>query len=187
MIVTKKRTLIASIVLIIALLLVGGTMAYFNADDTAHNVIATKELDIDLIEWADMDKTVPFPEEGITGALPGDSIIKIPEVRNTNLSDAWIRVAVKKSITLSGAGIPDTSLIKLNINTEYWEEQDGYYYYKGKLEAGETTEPLFTTVTLDKSMDDMYRDCTISIDIIAQGVQTANNGTSALAAEGWPV
>ena len=83
-------------------------------------------------------------------------------------------------------GKVDLSLVKLNINTEKWTEADGYYYYNEVLKPGETTAPLFTTVTFDGTMDNLYQNCTTTISVAAQATQSANNGTSALTATGWP-
>ena len=93
------------------------------------------------------------------------------------------------ALTQSLAGLEgkvDLSLVKLNINTEKWTEADGYYYYNEVLKPGETTAPLFTTVTFDGTMDNLYQNCTTTISVAAQATQSANNGTSALTATGWP-
>lgn len=183
----KKRSVIA-VTLMLAMFLIGGTLSYFTADDIAHNVIAAGDFDIDLLEWADLDETIPFPDDGIEGAMPGDKIIKVVKVENTADSDAWIRVKVEKEIILPDgvAGNPDTDLIVLDIDTEHWTYQDGWYYYNDILAPGEETEPLFTTVNISENMGNMYKNSTINIDVTAQGVQVANNGTSALTATGWP-
>ena len=77
------------------------TLAFFTAEDTAHNVITSGGVDIDLLEWADEEKTVPFPQEGAAGVTPGSEVTKIVEVKNTGASDAYIRVKVEKEIVRS--------------------------------------------------------------------------------------
>lgn len=47
-------------------------------------------------------------------------------------------------------------------------------------------KPVFTTVTFDGTMDNLYQNCTTTISVAAQATQSANNGTSALTATGWP-
>ena len=79
-----KRRLFAGAVIVMCLSLLGfGTLAYFTAEDTAHNVITSGDIDIELQEWADEEKTIPFPEEGISGVMPGTETTKIVEVKNT--------------------------------------------------------------------------------------------------------
>ena len=51
-------------------------------------------------EWADADKTQPF--EDLTGIMPGTTVTKIAEVRNTGEADAWIRVRLTGDIRLTG-------------------------------------------------------------------------------------
>lgn len=83
-------------------------------------------------------------------------------------------------------GETDLSLVALDINTEYWTERDGFYYYNTALEPGKTTEPLFTEVAFDESMSNLYQDSRAVITVNAYATQTANNGTSAADAKGWP-
>jgi len=183
----KRIALIASIVLVLAIA-VSGTLAYFTSEEKAENIITTGSIDISVDEWADEDKTEAFPEEGVENAMPGDAVTKIVEVTNDGTGDAWIRVSVEKVIELAEGteGEPDLDLIILDVDTENWTLQDGYYYYNEALAAGETAPALFTTVTLDTTMGNMYQNCTININVQAQAVQAANNGETALEAEGWP-
>ena len=59
-----KRRLFAGAVIVMCLSLLGfGTLAYFTAEDTAHNVITSGDINIELQEWADEEKTTPFPED----------------------------------------------------------------------------------------------------------------------------
>ena len=186
---TKKKIIL--VVLVLALVIaasVGSTIAYFTAQDKAHNVISAGIVKIEVHEWADKEKTKEFPEDGVDGVMPGNEVVKIVEVENTGSGDAWVRVKADKSIQLAeGAeGEPDTSLVVLDIDKENWTEKDGWYYYNSPLKAGESTVPLFTSVTFDLSMGNAYQNSTVAVDISAQAVQTANNGSSASEAAGWP-
>lgn len=183
----KKKLLIGAFLCICLSIVAGGTLAYFTTEDTAHNVITTGGIDIALQEWADEQKVTPFPEDGIDGVMPGTSVTKIVEVKNTGSNDAYIRVKVDKNITLAGEGEPDSDLLELSLNTTDWTVgEDGYYYYNKALAPGEETEPLFTKVTFDGSMNDMYQNSSASVDVTAYAVQVANNGDTALQANGWP-
>ena len=162
-----------------------GTAAFFSAETTAHNVITTGGVEIELREWADEARETPF--EDVTGVLPGAEITKIAEIENTGASEAWVRVGVTKSIRLAGGGKADLSLVSLDINTADWTlGEDGFYYYNTALKPGEVTAPLFTAVTFADEMGNEYQNATAAVDVAAQAVQTANNGASALDAAGWP-
>ena len=180
----KRKLLILSVLAICIATLAAGTLAYFTSEGKAHNVITTGGVEIAVQEWADEDKTKPF--ENLTGVMPNTTVTKIAEIKNTGASDAWVRVKVEKNIKLQGEGTPDTGLVELTLNTTDWTEKDGYYYYKEALKPGEVTTPIFTTVTFDANMGNEYQNATASVDVFAQAVQTANNGASAMPANGWP-
>ena len=168
----KRKLLIFSVLAICVALLAAGIIAFFNAEGKAHNVITT-------------GGETPF--EDLDGILPGMKVTKLAEIKNTGTAEAWIRVLVTKGIELAGDGEPDLSLLQLDLNTTDWTlGEDGYLYYNKPLPAGATTAPIFTTVDFSSSMGNAYQNATATVDVAAQGVQTANNGKTALAASGWP-
>ena len=182
----KRKLLIAILVVLVLGVSVAGTLAYFTQQETAHNVITTGSIQIELIEKAIKDgKEVDFKD--VDGIVPGDEASKIVKVKNTGNNDAFIRLSVKKGIELAQSGTPDLNLITIDFNTDDWTDgRDGYWYYNKVLKPGETTKPLFTTVKFDPQMDDQYQNCKVMVDVAAQAVQTANNGDSARTAAGWP-
>ena len=185
-----KRRLFAGALLLICLSLVAyGTLAYFTAEETVHNVITSGGVAIDLLEWADEGKTVPFPESGVSGAMPGQRVVKIVEVKNTGDAAAWVRVRVEKKLSLAEGvqGDADPALLQLDFDSASWTRgDDGFYYYNAQLNAGETTAPLFAAVTFDPQMDNRYQNSTAEVGVTAYAVQTANNGDTAQNAKGWP-
>lgn len=185
-----KRKLLAVAVTVICLSMMAyGTLAYFTAEDTAHNVITSGEIDIELQEWADAEKTTPFPEDGVSGVMPGTEVTKIVEVKNTGANDAYIRVKVEKEFVLSEGveGETDSGLMKIDFDETYWTlGEDGYYYYKTALEPGAVTEPLFASVSFDTTMGNIYQNSTAKVDVTAYAVRVANNGDSVMDAKGWP-
>ena len=96
----KRKLLLLSVLAICVATLAAGTLAYFSADGTARNVITTGNVSIAVEEWADADKTQPF--EDLTGIMPGTTVTKSAEVRNTGEADAWIRVRLTSDIRLTG-------------------------------------------------------------------------------------
>ena len=180
----KRKLLILSVLVICVATLAAGTLAYFTSEGTAHNVITTGGVDITLQEWADEGKTKLF--EDLTGIMPGMSVTKIAEIKNTGASEAWVRVKVEKNIRLAGEGEVNPDLVELALDTANWTEKDGYYYYNKALKPGEVTAPVFSAVTFNASMGNEYQNATATVDVYAQAVQTANNGETALNAQGWP-
>lgn len=180
----KKKIMILSLIVVCLSLCIGGTLAYYTATETARNVITSGSIDIELIE-TDAEGN---PFEDVSGVMPGMAVDKIVTVKNVAANECWVRVRVEKNIELAQGktGTPDLSLLKIDFNTADWTEKDGYYYYNSKLDPAETTIPLFTTVTFDEAMDNLYAGCTADVTVKAQAVQAANNGASVLEVNGWP-
>ena len=201
-----KKKLLALSVLMICLSLVSlGTLAYFNAEDTAHNVISSGSVNIELVEKTKGDdgKLADFPEKGIEGVMPGTSVSKIVTVKNTGESAAYIRVWVDSAISEPGDPITnpliknlpltitvdgeEVDVLTMDYNTEDWTKgEDGYWYYNKALKVGESTEALFENVAFHKLMGNVYQNSKALVNVSAQATQVANNGESAVEAKGWP-
>lgn len=190
----KKKILLISAVVICLALAVSGTLAYFTSEDTAHNVITSGGVNIELVEKmrGENGALVNFPKEGIKGVMPGTDVSKIVSVKNTGANEAWIRVRVEIAIKgSSGADLPSTiegggPVILYTAHESWILGEDGYYYYQSPVAAGESTEILFDTVTFASQMGNEYQNCVANIVISAQAVQTANNGETVSDAQGWP-
>lgn len=190
----KKILLLAMLVLCVAILATG-TLAYFTDEDTAHNVITSGGVDIVIEEWQEVgDELLPYPDEPIV-IMPGAVVSKIAQVRNLD-AQSWIRARLEivvydaqgEVMALSDEAL--AAVISLEFNRVNWQEpyvEDGWYYYNAAVGTGESTEPIFTAVNfVGENMGNEFQNCTVNIQVIAQAVQTANNGTFALEAEGWP-
>ena len=181
----KRKILILSVLAILLAILAANTLAYFTADTTAHNVITSGGVSIKLNEWANEARTKKFEDK--TGVMPGAEVTKIVEVENVGTGTAWVRVQVVLDVYAEGGKEqlpPDP--VTLDFNETDWKYFDGYYYYNYPLDPGETTEPLFTTVSFNAAMDNRYQDSDLFLNVNAFAVQSANNGTGALDAAGWP-
>lgn len=184
----KRKLFTCALIVICLSILAYGTLAFFTAQATAHNVITSGGVAIDLLEWADADKTIPFPSDAVSGVMPGTDVTKIVEVRNSGTGSAYVRIRVEKSITLADGveGEVDSGLLVIDLDEENWTLQDGYYYYNRALAPGEITRPLFASVRFDSSMGNLYQNSSAAVTVEASAVQAANNGDSALSAAGWP-
>jgi len=183
----KKRILILALAAVIVGCSIGGTMAYYTNQNTATNVITSGSIDVELLEWADEAREVPFAD--VEGIMPGEDVTKIVEVKNTGLNAAWIRIQLTQNAT--GENVPDPLPEQLPITMDIgdkWTEKDGWYYYADALAPGDVSQPLFTTVSFPNTMDNEWQSAEFSIAVALQATQVANNGDSALeaAAASWP-
>lgn len=191
----KRKLLAVSLLIICAALTAAGSVAFFNAEGKAHNVITTGGIDIEVNEWSDEEMTTPWDNDTDgKDVLPGTEVVKIAEVKNVGNSEAWIRVKVTKRIELDpeyGKLLPEGTepnldLINVEIGKGWVDGKDGYYYYSEALAPEDTTDPIFTKVIFDKNMGNAYQNSTAYVDVEAYAVQVANNGKSAMDAAGWP-
>ena len=167
----------------------GGTLAYFSAEQHAHNVITTGGVGIKLVEWGDLERTQPFGD--VEGVMPGESVVKVVEVANDGQAPVWVRVKADVALELADGTAAEASdverVVAIDFDTAMWTLQDGWWHYSEILPAGETTTPLFQHVAFDgPGMGNAFQGCEVTVDVAAQAVQSDNNGSSALEAAGWP-
>lgn len=188
----KKRIFALAVVMICLSILASTTLAYFTDTAIARNVITSGGVDIVIEEWQETaDGLIPYPNQPIT-VMPATHVSKLVTVRNQN-AQSYIRVKLDLTLTDSAGKEMETTsesmerIIHLAMNTADWTEKDGWWYYGSAVDTGEATKALMTGISFDgPNMTNAYQNCTVTIDVVAQAVQTANNGTSALEALGWP-
>lgn len=180
----KRKLLIVSVLAILVAVTAAGTLAYFTDTGTAHNVITTGNVEIELKEWADEACEQPFQDK--TGVMPGTKVTKIVKVENTGTGAAFVRLRVETEVHSAEGQKMGPKHVRLDFNQTDWIYRDGYYYYARSLQPGETTVPLFTAVTFAAEMGNEYQNATAHVNVSAYAVQSANNGDDPLNAEGWP-
>ncbi len=179
----KKKIFIAAAIVIVLSLFAFGTLAFFTTSAKATNIITTGKLSMELHE--ETDDGEPFPEDGIKGVLPGQSVTKKVYVENTGKNEMYVRVSVEiKAEDQRGEMLP-ADLVALNdLDTENWTKKTvegvDYYYYNKPLQAGESTSMLFRSVGFSGEMGNAYSGSTIYVIVNADGTQVANNGSSAV-------
>ena len=94
---TKTKIALIALAMCCIALLAAGTMAYFTVEDTAYNVVTTAKLDMELVEKTTDGK--PFPDNGISGVMPGATVDKVVYVRNIDNVDFWTRVKLTARLT----------------------------------------------------------------------------------------
>ena len=135
----KKKILALSMVAICMSVVAYGTLAYYTASETAENVITSGNVGIELLEWADADRTISYeemyPDNIVTDVMPGTDVTKVVEVKNSGDNPVWVRVSVDKQIIMDEQmdEEADTGLMTMDFDTDNWTVgNDGYYYEQGR-------------------------------------------------------
>ena len=122
----RRIALICAIVILCISGALYGTIAYITAIDTATNVITTGDIKLKLIESTKAEDGSLVPFEDVNGVMPGTSVSKIVEVKNTGSKPAFVRVKVTKSAEIKSENSEkiDLSLITMDIDEENWTLKD---------------------------------------------------------------
>lgn len=187
----NKRIIAVLAITSILAVMVFQTLAFFTAEDTALNRVTMGNVALILNDDTinpETEELEPFPVEGFDLIMPGDVIDKIVSVTNDGDNPIWVRIRLDRSILLAGETADvDFNVLGLDLNDEDWTEgADGWFYYNEVLAPGETTENLFTQVTFPTSLGNEFMNAEVEIDVLAQGVQSQNNGLTVQEATGWP-
>lgn len=122
----RPLLLLVSLVLLLALA-VGGTVAWLNTSTTpVENTMIPGNVPITINETF---------ENGVKSGV---------SVTNNGNIDAYIRVAIVANAVDAEGNIVAGDKPSYNINTAYWQELGGYYYYMGAVAPDGTTAALFT-------------------------------------------
>lgn len=174
-----KKKHIAALAGIAAVFAVGGSLAYFNQDLEAVNVLKSGDFDTEIVEEF-------RPEDG-KDWKPGTTVNKDFAVKNSGDVPMVVRVSFQETwekddgayVTIDttekeeghgeadnkfesvwqeeptdGLTDKDDSVVEKTLNLgKEWVYSDGYYYYTKTLPAGATTEYLLDDVTLSKNAD----------------------------------
>lgn len=168
------------------------TIAYFTDGEDDRLIISADGANLSgkIIEYTVLEEGT----EAVLGPtniriVPGGTVKKTVSVENTGSMDMYLRIAIDKVFALSeaNAGKPtDPELVQLEINDEYWELRDGFYYYKNVLSDGDTTEPLFETVHFSSEMNNTYTNSTITLTVTAYATQIPAEATTVFDVQSWP-
>lgn len=177
----RRKIMAVCVILCCLAIIAAGSLAYFTAEETAYNVITTGSVEMKLVE----QKKDGSSFEDVLGVMPGQTVDKIVFIRNDGTAAFFVRIALENTVTVDGRELDFDKYISMDLNDEDWTYQNGYYYYNRALKPGEKTVPLFTKVSFADKMDNHYQNARVEIDVTAQAVQSANNGSDPLKAAGW--
>ncbi len=188
----KRKLLLLSVMVICIAIAAVGTLAYYNTNAIAHNVITTGGVNIELHEYADKECTTDY-DTNKTGIMPGMTVDKYARIALVEGSaDAWVRVRFEKKITFAAGNehaqgkTPNLDLVELTIPEGWLAGENGWYYLEAPLTRSNTPVFALTSVAFNKTMGNEYQGATATVDIVAQAVQVANNGKTVMDAQRWP-
>lgn len=181
----KLRFAALALAAIILTLFSQGTLAYYQTVGKATNVVTSGAIRLLIHERT--DQGTEFPRDGVY-VIPGDIVSKEVTIENDCKHPFYLRVKIVYGV--DSKELPSADCFKLNINEDTWLAKDGWYYYKGILQPGETTPHVFSHVEIVGSkVDNRYLGKTLSLSVRAQAVQSENNPVdiaSVYEASGWP-
>ena len=119
------------------------TLAYYSIVGKATNVVTSGNIQFIIHETT--DQGMEFPREGVY-IVPGDIVSKKVSIESDCEHPFYLRVKMVYGVDSQELTAEDC--FKLNINEEYWEFYDGWYYYKEVVDPGETTPDVFSHVEI---------------------------------------
>ena len=178
----RKNLLIGSALVLAALFVVGGTMAWFTAAaEPVTNTFKAGTVKIELhdLTYDDEQNLVSFPGDGISNVNPGDEYDKIVYVENTGSKAVYVRVKLTPNWTddLSNVvTIDDEDYVMADFPIlEGWEYYEGWYYYTSPVAAGASTSNLIEEVIFaGKEMTNAYQGATFTLEVEAEAVQASH-------------
>ena len=181
----KLKTATIALIAVILTFFSQGTLAYYSTVGKATNVVTSGNIQFIIHEKTDAG--TDFPKEGVY-IVPGDIVSKRVSIESDCEHPFYLRVKIVYGVDSKELSAEDC--FKLNINEEFWEQHDGWYYYTGIVNPGETTPNVFSHVEIvGAKVDNRYIGKTLQLTVVAQAVQSENNpidGDDTFTASGWP-
>lgn len=191
----RKILLLASALVMVAVLGIGGTLAYFTDKDEEINTFTVGNVDIDLDEpnW-DEDGSGDAPD-----VYPGEPLAKDPTVTNVGKNPCFVRVKVE-GLDQFVEEFGEKAMITLRYkyvdgyNTADWTYYDGYYYYNKvlatKVDAGneynqgltDITTPVFDQIVMPTELTNDAQSVPVVVTAYAVQAQGARPSYSAVKA-----
>ena len=166
----KKITAIFLCVALVAIAVVGASLAYFTDTKTATNTFTMGDVKIKLDETNVDDPEGDRVTSNTYNVYPGAVVDKDPIVHNIGKNGAYIRATVNVSnwMNLVAAYYPDFEATFPN---------DGQFdakfvlKYDGVLAAGDDTTAMFQTVTIPAGIDNANASSFDEVKVVAQAIQ----------------
>lgn len=178
----KKKILALSVcVVMLAVAIVGGTLAYFTDTDAAENTFTVGNVDITLTEpnWEGTGSQ-DAPE-----VYPGEPLAKDPTVTNTGANPCFVRIKVDGLDCLGNAGMITyrTDYVDGKLGDNWVDGHDGYFYYNQVLAVGAKTDALFDQIVIPTGLENGDAEDEFNVVVTAEAVQAQGARASFAAVE----
>ncbi len=162
----KKRNMILGSTIVLAVLLVAGTMAWFTSNPAAvENTFKAGTVDIEVNENG---------FKNVTNVNPGDTHKKEVKVESLGSKDTYVRVKLTEKWEDLVEGVTTDGVATYVTGDDWVDGGDGYYYYKKIMIGGETT-PLIEEVVFDgPKMGNDFQNATFKLEVKAEAVQASH-------------
>lgn len=181
----KKKMLTVSIVAILLCTL--STAAFLTSGEVSDNVVTFGNLRLKLINNTIDDNGDEVAVNQLEEKLTGNSVSRIIKVQNVCKNPMYVRVKIEFEGEDKNGEFSTKEYVSFESSKSSWTNKDGWFYYNKILKPDQMTSDLFRELRfdLDKLMTD-HSGGTLQLKVSAQAVQSENNGSSALSANGWP-
>lgn len=178
----KKYILMGVAAALITTTIVGGSLAYFQADGrNVQQQINTRTLSIALTGSENPDASGSLYLEG---AMPGDTVTKSVKVENTADTPLYARVTIRKywgdyteaTDTLNKDFDRDTTKISIQPLENWYVSEEGdedetlVLYYQDPIQPGESVD-IMDSLQIAADLDNSYTDLGIGLDVEVDAVQ----------------
>lgn len=145
----RNKLTIFLAVLLVSLMVAGGTFAWFTSNPVAtNNIMQIGEIKLE-----------------VSGNGFDDLI-----VTNGGTSDCFVRVILVPQWSNNSLSV---SNVTIEVNNDDWAENEGYYYYRYQLGVNESISNLISSITYG-DLSSEYEGETFTLKVRAEGVQTTH-------------
>ena len=150
----KRKVLALTLcVAMLAIAIVGGSLAYFSDSAEKTNTFTVGNVSIVLNE-PNWDQTGAAEASDV---YPGEALAKDPTVTNDGKNPCFVRISVTNldqfAADFNGAQIIyRTDYVDNALGTNWVKGNDGYFYYSKVLNPGDTTDALFDQIVIPKEL-----------------------------------
>ena len=183
----NKMILLISVTIILTVVIVQRSLAYFTSESIAINKFLAGSTDIEVEEefippetW---DGSVVGKKVQITNNTDTKSLVRV------SITPRWITIIENEDGSQSEipfSGDTSSNTVTLDFTDEltdtltegkWFKGTDGYYYYINILEGMASTSILLESVSLTKGvvLPDEYKDKSLYVDVKAETVQATNH------------
>jgi predicted ribosomally synthesized peptide with SipW-like signal peptide len=164
----RKKIAIIMTTILVGLLAIGGTMAWFTAESKeVTNTFKAGTVDIKLVDI--------FNGRRAQNVNPGDCYYKKVYVKNTGTKNAYIRVKLNAEFNPE---LPVEGVVTYLVDgwETDWVKIGDWYYYKHIVTTRDKTNYLIDGVRFEgKKMDNEYQGATFTITVKAEAIQASHD------------